>query len=269
MSTISSFIKHHALVTFFALAYALSWSLSLSEPHSILPLGPLLAALLVLPLTDGWAGVKDFLRRIVRWRVGPRWYLLVLGLPVALFAVALGLNVLLGAPAPMWGHVPPLSELPMTFLGIALLIGLGEEPAWRGFALPRLTTGRSALAGSLLLWVLHAVWHLPLFGLEYDFQNGLPWLIMLLGGTIFSTWLYYRTNGNLLLPLLFHTSVNVGAKYLFNPLFAGADTLRLWWLVGALWLLVGCALVLVAGRELGHTPAEPAEATRVARTLTS
>ena len=92
---------------------------------------------------------------------------------------------------------------------------------------------------------------------------------MLLGGTITSTWLYNRTNGNLLLPLLFHTSVNVAAKSLFNPLFGGADALRLWWLVAALWLLVACTVLVSAGRELGRQPAQPAEATRVARTLTS
>jgi membrane protease YdiL (CAAX protease family) len=186
-----------------------------------------------------------------------------------LFAAAIGLNVLLCAGAPTWERVPPLSELPILFLVIALMIGLGEEPAWRGFALPRLAAGRSALAGSLLLFVLHAVWHLPLFGLEYDFQNGLPWLLMLLGGTITYTWTYNRTGGNLLLPLLFHTSVNVGAKYLFNPLFSGADALRLWWLLGGLWLLVGCALVVIVGRELGRTPARPAEALPVARTVAS
>src|SRR5215212_753410 len=133
MYPISSFIKRHALVTFFALAYALSWSIWLFEAHSILPFGPLLAALLVLPFVGGWAGVKDFLSRIVQWRVGSRWYLLVLGLPVAVVAVAVGLNILLGATAPMWERVPPLSELPMMLLVIALLFDLGEEPAWRGF----------------------------------------------------------------------------------------------------------------------------------------
>src|SRR4051812_49361950 len=113
MYPITLFVKRHALVTFFALAYALSWSISLFEAHSILPFGPLLAALLVLPFVGGWAGVKDFLRRIVQWRVSPRWYLLVLGQPVAIVAVAVGLNMLLGATAPMWEHVPPLSELPI------------------------------------------------------------------------------------------------------------------------------------------------------------
>lgn len=269
MYSIASFVKRHTLITFFTLAYALSWSISLVEPHSLLGLGPLLAALLVLPFSNGRAGVKDFLSRIGHWRVGLHWYLLVLGLPAALAAAALGLNLLLGASAPMWERVPPLAELPVILLFILLSIGLGEEPAWRGFALPRLSAGRSALAGSLLLFVLHAVWHLPLFGLEFDLQNGLPWLMMLLGGTIIYTWLYNRTNGNLLLPVLFHTSVNISAKYLFHPLFEGADALRLWWLLGAFWLLLACALVIVVGRELGRAPVRLAKAPQVVQTPAS
>jgi len=269
MSRMSSFVKQHALVIFFGLAYALSWSLSLFEPHSILPLGPLVAALIVLPFVAGRAGMKDFLRRIVRWRVAPRWYLLALGLPAALFVVAIGLNVLLGAPLPTWQSAPPAGEMLATILFILIAIGLGEEPAWRGFALPRLSAGRSALAGSLLLFVLHAIWHLPLFGLEYDFQNGPAWALMLLGGTLFSTWMYYRTNGNLLLPILWHASVDIGAKFLFNGLFVGGDMLRMWWLVGGLWLLVGCGILAMAGRELGRTPAQRVEAPQVARSLAS
>jgi hypothetical protein len=70
-------------------------------------------SLLMLPCTDGWVGVKDFLSRIVQWQISLRWYLLVQGLPVAVLAVAVGLNILLGAPAPMWERVPPLVELPI------------------------------------------------------------------------------------------------------------------------------------------------------------
>lgn len=260
MRTIAAFMRRHDLVTFVVLTYALSWSLSLFEPHSLLGLGPLLAALIVLSITAGRGGVTAFLRRIVAWRVSPRWYLLVLGLPPALFALALGLNLLLGAAAPHWERLPPLAELPVLALFILLTIAVGEEPAWRGFALPRLIAGRSALAGSLLLWLVHALWHLPLFGLEFTAQNIVPWLMMLLGGTLIYTWVYHRTNGNLLLPVLFHTAVNLFAKYLFHGLFDGADALRLWWLLGSLWLLMGLTIVVATGRELGREPAQTTQA---------
>lgn len=240
----------YSILWFFLLAYTLSWWPSLYEAHGILPLGPLGAALFMLALTAGWPGVKDFLKRIVTWRVAPRWYLLVLGLPLALTVGASGLNALFSATAPSWERVPPLSELPLAFASIFLVIGLGEEPAWRGYALPRLLASRPVLVGCLLLGVLHGMWHLPLFGLEYDSRNGLPWFLTVLAFTVVTTWLYHRTSGNLLLPSLMHTSVNASAKYLFAPLSSGADAIRLWWLFAALWWVAATAAIAAGGWDM-------------------
>ncbi len=221
MNTFLTFINRHALLLFFALAYALSWFGNLFEAHSMFPLGPFLAALLVLELTTGKAGLADFLRRIVRWRVGLRWYALVIGLPITLVSVAIGVNLLLGAQLAPTLHMPPLADLLANFLVILLAVGVGEEPAWRGFALPRFMEGRSTLAASLLLGICHVIWHWPLFGLEYNWQNGAPWLLLVIAYTIVTAWLYNQTAGNLLLPVLFHTTQNMVGKYLFNlPLAA-------------------------------------------------
>ena len=260
MNRIKSLITAHPLVTFFCLAYALSWFPSLAIAHGIFPAGPFVAALITFALIEGWTGVKGFVGRIVQWRVGVRWYALVLGLPVVLNGLAVGLNMLLGA-QPTPERLPALSDLAPTFLSILILIGLGEEPAWRGFALPRLSAGRSALLGSLLLGVLHALWHLPLFGLEYHLNNAVPWLIGLMGYSVIMTWMCNHTNGNLLLPMLFHASVNTTAHYLFNPLFKGTDLISLWWIWGALWVGVAVAIVFVVGVNLtGKRDVEPTEA---------
>ena len=155
---------------------------------------------------------------------------------------------MLGAAAPAADRVPPLAAAPATFAGIFLFIGLGEEPAWRGYALPRLQRVATPIGGVLLLWLLHALWHLPLFGSEYDWSNGPPWLLGLLGYTIATTWLYRRTDGNLLLPALLHASLNTAAHYVFAPLQQGPDLLRLWWLWGGLW----CAAGIVSGMSLAR-----------------
>ena len=259
LNVLLSPIKRYPLVTFFSLAYALSWVPSLFEAHSILPLGPLFAALIMLALIGGRSSVMDFLRRIVQWRVGLRWYALALLLPVALTSAAVGLNVLLGAQMLSPDHIPSLSELPATFLFIMLFIGLGEEPAWRGFALPRLMATHTALTASLLLGALHALWHLPLFGLEFDWQNGFPWFLGVLAAAIVTAWMANRTRGSLLLPILLHTSVNVVARYLFNPLFSGADLIQLFWIWGGLWCLVALAIVGITGSELGRPAANVPE----------
>ena len=126
-----------------------------------------------------------------------------------------------------------------------VLIGLGEEPAWRGYALPRLLAGRSALAAALLLGLLHALWHLPLFGVEYDLANGLPWAITVCCVAVVTTWMWLHTDGNLLLPMLLHAANN-SVAFVWRW-FAGPDQLRLWWIAAALWM----AVVVVIGRVNG------------------
>jgi membrane protease YdiL (CAAX protease family) len=208
--------------------------------------------LIVLALISGRAGLLDFLRRIVQWRVGLRWYALALLLPVALTSTAVGLNLLFGAQWLSADRMPSMSDLPMAFLFIMLFIGLGEEPAWRGFALPRLMAKHTALTASLLVGLLHMLWHLPLFGLEFDWQNGPPWALAVVASAIVTTWMVNHTRNSLLLPIFMHTSVNVVAQYLFNPLFGGADLIQLYWLWGGLWCIVALAIVALAGKELGR-----------------
>jgi len=86
-----------------------------------------------------------------------------------------------------------LVMLPVHFLMLTLTDGLGEEPAWRGFALPRLLTRHNALVASLILGVLWALWHLPLFWIEgSDNCQGLVW-VLVVGDTakaVLFTWVY-------------------------------------------------------------------------------
>jgi len=246
-------IRRHPLIAFFALAYALSWWPWLwtaldpqNAPSTILPPGPLLAALIVLALTGGWAAIRGFLKRIVQWNVGLRWYALVLALPAAITLGAVAINLQLGAT--MAVQFSGWIDLATRFLFVLVFIGLGEEPAWRGFALPRLMDGRSALVASLILGVLHIVWHLPLLGVEYDASNVLPWAIAVLAFSILVTWIYLHTNGSLLLPMLFHSSVNTSAV-LFRW-FSGDDLVVLWWLFAALWAIAAGIVVLRYGPAL-------------------
>ena len=82
-----SLLRRHALVTFFVLAFALAWWIWILYAFNIIflgpifALGPLLAAIIVTVLTSGKAGLKALLSRMVRWRVGLRWYAAALGLP--------------------------------------------------------------------------------------------------------------------------------------------------------------------------------------------
>jgi len=98
-----SLVRRYPLTAFFVLAYALSWwpwilySAGL-VPNPIVGVGPFLAALVVLAMTEGKTGVMGLLRRMVRWRVGLQWYAVALLLPIVVTLAAAALNIfLLGA----------------------------------------------------------------------------------------------------------------------------------------------------------------------------
>lgn len=69
---------------------------------------------------------------------------------------------------------------------------LGEEPGWRGYALPRLEAAVGPVLGSLILGILWALWHLPLF--FYSGWTTSPLWIFVLIQTGASIILSYGTN---------------------------------------------------------------------------
>jgi len=220
-------------------------------------LGVFLGGALVTAIADGWPGLKTYFGRIVRWRVGIQWYLFALLFPFALRLAAFGLNVVSGAtPASfVW---PVWSALGMEFLLIFFTISLGEEPGFRGFALPRLMQGRSALAASLILGVLHVLWHLPLL-----ITGSEPLLIIpvILSGAVLNTWIFNRTNGSVLINMLLHTSIDL-AVGIFNPLFSGAEAMNQFLWLAVLYVAVAILLPLLTGLNLGGKPEAVPDALR-------
>jgi membrane protease YdiL (CAAX protease family) len=248
------FVRRHPLISFFVLAYALSWWPSILYALDLLPqpivgFGPFLAALVVLAITQGKTGVVGLLRRMVRWRVGLRWYAVALLLPVAITLTAAVFNVLLGAQAPSSGELGGWTGLFSTFFILLLIPGLGgtwEEPGWRGYALPRLQTGRSALLASLILWVGIAVWHLPLF-----IAGEVHWsdIVFMIGFVIVFNWVFNNANGSVLIVMLMHAMNNTISGSFFSPMFSGADSVRDAWLFAALWCATALVVVIIYGAQ--------------------
>ena len=248
-----SAVRRHPLVVFFVLAYALSWwpwilyAFGL-YPAPIASFGPFLAALVVLAITQGKSGIGGLLRRMVRWRVGLRWYAVALLLPVGIALAATALNVLLGARAPSAADLGGWTGLFSTFAVVLLIPGIGgtwEEPGWRGFALPSLQAGRSALVASLILGAVWALWHLPL--VVATGQMGGWDIVIILAWTLVLTWVYNGTGGSVLIVMLFHAMFNTVSISFISPMFSGADSVRQSWLLAAVWCAVAVAVVVVAG----------------------
>jgi membrane protease YdiL (CAAX protease family) len=87
----------------------------------------------------------------------------------------------------------------------------GEEIGWRGYALPRLAVRVGLAPASVLLGVLWAGWHLPLFFVPAADTLGQSfplYLLQVTGLSVAAAWLYWRTGGSLLLVMLLHAAVN-------------------------------------------------------------
>lgn len=230
----SSWMKRHPLVGFYVLAYGFAWLLWIpflvlsqnglgwlpfKAPAYLLAIlggfSPALAAIIMTALVEGKPGVIRLLRRCVQWRVGLQWYpLIVFSYPVAFFATSVLLGAIpLSSVLQQWSLLftfYPLLLVPQVILGG----GLGEEPGWRGFALPRLQGKSGAVPASLIVGVLWSCWHLPLFLVPELSQANLNLVLFLLTGialAVIMTWVYNNTGGSLLLMMVLHEAQDTTA----------------------------------------------------------
>jgi membrane protease YdiL (CAAX protease family) len=276
-----------ALLKFFFITFAITWPCfgavaafsAGAAPQLAMLCGPILflgifaPSIVALSLTaraDGTTGVLAMLRKLVQANVGLRWYLFAVGYMTAVkLTVALLHRILLGA-WPRFGDEAWYVMLAATIFSTVIGGQAGEEIGWRGFALPRLATRFGYGAGSILLGVIWALWHLPLFFVRDADKHGQSFFLYALQVTAISVaiaWLYQRTNGSLLLTMLMHSAINqtkdivpsaaAGAtnSFTFNASIVG------WMTVVVLWICAGFFLISMRKSEVrGVTNACPVEA---------
>lgn len=284
-SPLKRLITRHPLIAFFVLAFAGTWiaflPLVLAQnglgllPYTIPEigpyppsylfavlgalLGPTLASFTVTAITTGKTGMRQLLRRYVIWRVGLRWYLLVL-VGVPLFQLVCS-SVVLGI-APLTALIQQWPLYFTTFLPnvliIAVAVQIWEEGGWSGYAVPNLQKRFGALRTALILGPLWALWHLPAFfvpGQIFDQKVGaitmivqmVLMIIVAILTRIFMTWVFNNTKGSILIAILLHASLdasNSGSAYIKNLLTAsqlggyGLASTLLFPLVAAVLLLI-------------------------------
>jgi uncharacterized protein len=224
-------MRSRPLVVFFVLTFAITWGLGacyalfpvrfealFGEISNTNPLflvavyAPSVSALIVTGYTRGVSGLRELLSRLLRWRVGLKWYLTVfLGVPLLLLGSA-ALSAWFSGESLKLG--PKDWQLALYALLVQLVTDpgpLGEELGWRGFALPRLLERWSALSASLILGVIWGLWHLPAF-----FISGLPqshfslpaFLVGTVALSVLMTWVFQNTRGSVLIAVLIHWLFN-------------------------------------------------------------
>ena len=205
---------------FFILVFALTWSAWLAAnwiPALKLPLfylgifAPAFVAIALTAWREGADGVVALLRRLFEANVNARWYLFAFGYMAAIkLAVAVIHRVAFGT-WPRFGSSPWFVMIAATILSVVVGGQAGEEIGWRGYALPRLAARFGFAGASVLLGVVWALWHLPLFfilGGDTVGQSFPLYLLQVIALSVAITWLYVHAKGSLLLTMLMHAAIN-------------------------------------------------------------
>ena len=258
----SAFVKKYPTISFFVLSMIFGTAVSLTVATGLLPpvaaqLGAIsssLAAIILVVVEGRKGGLRELLGRFLIWRVGIQWWAFALLFTIIPSVAALYLFNLLGGPPVDWSGLPPLYTVVPTFIILTVAAGIGEEFGWRGFLLPRLQTRHNALISSLIVGVIWAIWHIPLFFIkgtgQYDIQSQGGLLPAILGYSIFVifssiqfTWVFNNTKGSVLLAAVMHGATNAWGGYIdvFRGHFGGILTFVV------VSVLVSIIIVLMAG----------------------
>jgi len=260
-------LRQHSIGGYFLLAYVISWFVWAPLVASaqgwyegpVSPylyalgfMGPMVAAVVVTGIHEGAAGLRRLLSHVLRYRIGIRWYLFALFASPILFGLSAAIAHLLGDPWPDWhlygrmDDVFPGLGLVASWLGHLFIVCMGEEVGWRGYALPRLQRGRSALKATAILSVVWALWHVPTFLFDQDLAQGLGMAVGFLFATfpvaVLYTWLYNSSGGSVLLVSLWSSSMTLAIA---SPAAAGNIPL----IMVTLMTILAMVVANVAGAE--------------------
>lgn len=225
-------LQRHPVLTYFALVVALSWAAILlltgglgpvgtTDPRFLFiaftaPVAPTIIGLLLTGLIVGRAGYRDLLARLLRWKVGLRWYALaLLTAPVLTVTAAVLLALALRSPDFLPAILSKPDPLGLLLPGVigGLVAGFCEELGWTGFAIPRLRLRYGVFSTGVLLGIVWGAWHFPLFREAGSFSGTLPLALLLVqlfawlpAYRVLMVWVYDHT-GSLLVAVLMHASL--------------------------------------------------------------
>jgi uncharacterized protein len=282
MTTIRAFINRHPLLAYYALAFAISWGGFLmvvgpggfpgtqEQLETLLPFvawamlaGPSVAGILLTGLVNGRAGLRQLLSRLLRWRVGARWYAVAL-LTAPLLAAAVLFALSLTSPI-------FITDDKATVLMVGIAAGLTtvfEEIGWTGFATPTLLRLRHSVLGTgFIVGLLWGAWHLlQISWVSGTYSAALPLALFLplylfcavaqlTAYRVLMVWVYDRTGGSLLVAgVLMHVSLTASTLILGSQGTAGVPLLTFDLVWAAVLGLVVAAAAVANGGHLSRQP---------------
>ncbi len=216
--------QKHSFIIFLALTVLISWFPWYTSGSGFFVFGPSIAGVIVIALVKGKNGLKELTQRALQWKVGIRWWGVALFFTGFIGLLSVFLNTFLGGELPSFRFFREEWYLIPVFFLLTILGGpLGEEFGWRGFALPKLQNKWGAIPASIMLGIIWAMWHFPLFFQEGSIHAQMGFKLLpyyILGEIVLSiimTWVYNKTGGSLLLGgIILHNADNLWATLLFT-----------------------------------------------------
>jgi len=279
MKTIKAFIESHPLLSYFVLTFAISWGgmllVILSGGSGGIPMlawvvGPPIAGILLTGLLHGRKGFRELGSRLLRWRVGARWYAVAfLTAPLVFTAILLAFSQ--SSPEFLPRILTTSDKASVLLFGLGWgLIGGGflEELGWTGFATPTLLRRMryGVLGTGLTVGALWAVLHFLAFFYLGRPSGGIPLaifvpldvIITVVGMTtyrVLMVWVYDRSGESLLVAgMIMHASYTA-FTLIFAPLtIRGVAFLTVTFAEAAVLWVVVAAVALAQGWHLSRQP---------------
>jgi len=248
-------------VRFFAVTFAWSWAawaplvfaaplglsrdlaVALTVPLTVLgAFGPFIGALASVP-AEGPGAIKRYLRRFIDLRLGARAGIAPIVLLGATSAIAWLLPLAFGEPfLPML--LPSIWVFPPYVLLMIFLGGGQEELGWRGYALERMEASLGVVLGNVVLGLIWALWHAPLWyvpGASQQYMSFAGFVLLTQGYSYFLAWVYHAAGRRPFAALWTHGWANAWIPLMpVLRMQAGASQPRFW-----IWVVLTFALGLV------------------------
>jgi len=280
MSTIMTSIKRHPVLSYYVLVFVISWGGFLLVggpsilagtswqtdplfPVAVLAMlaGPPVAGIVLTVLISGKEGLRELFSRLLKGRVGARWYAVALLIaPLLQAAVLLALSLFSTEFLPAIVTTGDKATLLLSGIAVGLMGGFVEELGWTGFVLPRLRLRHGVLATGLVVGLAWGAWHLlqmlwvgstsaeaiplALFLPQYFFSA----IASLTAYRVLMVVVYDRTE-SLLVAILMHASLIFSTLFVLAPPTTGGPFLTYSWVfAAALWVVLAAVAAVNRGQ---------------------
>ena len=193
--------------------------------------GPAVGAIGSIYTIEGKGSLKTFFKSFFSLKFGWNvWLLIFLILGIS--------NIIVWIIPEFFGeeristYLPSVYIFPIYILMMIFFGGGQEEIGWRGYIMPYLEKKYGLIIGGLVLGIVWAVWHLPMWflpGSSQIYMNFFGFTLLCIGYSYFFSWIIKKSGNRLFSGLVVHGAANAfAALFPFVIMTENAKQIRMW-----------------------------------------